>query len=156
MQSTGAARLCWYRRNGFRKVDYVMLTEQEAVFRALQTDQGLRVVFHRTVRRVEGHLFISVRACHCVHNLSKQLKAQGIIDSWGTLHLVLASQRRATVTLKQRDWRTENVRKATRPKPGRFHTCTTWHARPSTRALPPICIAWPCPASHSGPSRNRP
>jgi hypothetical protein len=96
---------------------YIMLTELESVFRSLKTDLGLRPVFHRVDRRVEGHLFISVLAYHFVHTLRLQLKAQGINDSWNTLRQTMATQRRVTVTMQRRDGRTVHVRKATRPKP---------------------------------------
>ena len=96
---------------------YIMLTELESVFRSLKTDLGLRPVFHRIDRRVEGHLFISVLAYHFVHTLRLQLKAHGVNDSWNTLRQALATQRRVTVTLQRRDGRTVHVRKATRPKP---------------------------------------
>jgi transposase len=96
---------------------YIMLTELESVFRSLKTDLGLRPVFHRIDRRVEGHLFISVLAYHFVHTLRTQLKAHGINDSWNTLRQTLAIQRRVTTTLQRRDGRTVHVRKATRPKP---------------------------------------
>ena len=96
---------------------YIMLTELESVLRSLKTDLGLRPVFHRVDRRVEGHLFISVLAYHFVHTLRMQLKAQGINDSWSTLRQTMATQRRVTVTLQRRDGRTVHVRKATRPKP---------------------------------------
>jgi hypothetical protein len=96
---------------------YIMLTELESVFRSLKTDLGLRPVFHRIDRRVEGHLFISVLAYHFVHTLRLQLKAQGVNDSWHTLRQAMATQRRVTVTLQRRDGRTVHVRKATRPKP---------------------------------------
>jgi len=96
---------------------YIMLTELESVFRSLKTDLGLRPVFHRIDRRVEGHLFISVLAYHFVHTLRLQLKAQGINDSWNTLRQTLATQRRVTVTMQRRDGRVVHVRKATRPKP---------------------------------------
>jgi len=96
---------------------YIMLTELESVFRSLKTDLGLRPVFHRIDRRVEGHLFISVLAYHFVHTLRLQLKAHGVNDSWNTLRQTLATQRRVTVTLQRRDGRTVHVRKATRPKP---------------------------------------
>ena len=96
---------------------YIMLTELESVFRSLKTDLGLRPVFHRIDRRVEGHLFISVLAYHFVHTLRLQLKAQGVNDSWNTLRQAMATQRRVTVTLQRRDGRTVHVRKATRPKP---------------------------------------
>ena len=96
---------------------YIMLTELESVFRSLKTDLGLRPVFHRIDRRVEGHLFISVLAYHFVHTLRLQLKAQGVNDSWNTLRQAMATQRRVTVTLQRRDGRTVHARKATRPKP---------------------------------------
>jgi len=96
---------------------YIMLTELESVFRSLKTDLGLRPVFHRIDRRVEGHLFISVLAYHFVHTLRLQLKAQGINDCWNTLRQTMATQRRVTVTLQRRDSRVVHVRKATRPKP---------------------------------------
>ncbi len=103
---------------------YIMLTELESVFRSLKTDLGLRPVFHRVDRRVEGHLFISVLAYHFVHTLRLQLKAQGINDSWSTLRQTMATQRRVTVTLQRRDGRVVHVRKATRPKP-RHQTLAT-------------------------------
>jgi transposase len=96
---------------------YIMLTELESVFRSLKTDLGLRPVFHRIDRRVEGHLFISVLAYHFVHTLRLQLKAHGVNDSWNTLRQTLSTQCRVTVTLQRRDGRTVHVRKATRPKP---------------------------------------
>ena len=96
---------------------YIMLTELESVFRSLKTDLGLRPVFHRVDRRVEGHLFISVLAYHFVHTLRLQLKKHGINDSWNTLRQTLATQRRITVTLQRRDGRTVHIRKATRAKP---------------------------------------
>lgn len=96
---------------------YTMLTNLESVFRSLKTDLGLRPVFHRIDRRVEGHLFISVLAYHFVHMLRLQLKAKGIDDSWQTLREALATQQRVTATLQRRDGRAVHVRKATRPEP---------------------------------------
>jgi hypothetical protein len=103
---------------------YIMLTELESVFRSLKTDLGLRPVFHRIDRRVEGHLFISVLAYHFVHTLRLQLKAHGIHDSWNTLRQAMSTQRRVTATVQRRDGRTVHVRKATRPKP-RHQTLAT-------------------------------
>ena len=96
---------------------YTMLTNLESVFRSLKTDLGLRPVFHRVDRRVEGHLFISVLAYHFVHMLRLQLKAKGIDDSWQTLRDALATQQRVSVTMQRRDGRTVHVRKASRPEP---------------------------------------
>ena len=96
---------------------YIMLTDLESVLRSLKTDLGLRPVFHRIDRRVEGHLFISVLAYHFVHTLRLQLKAKGINDSWHTLRQTMDTQRRVTVTMQRRDGRAVHVRKATRPQP---------------------------------------
>ncbi|MGH8760364.1 MAG: IS1634 family transposase [Burkholderiales bacterium] len=96
---------------------YTMLTNLESVFRSLKTDLGLRPVFHRIDRRVEGHLFISVLAYHFVHMLRLQLKAKGIDDSWQTLRETMTTQQRVTATLLRRDGRAVHVRKATRPDP---------------------------------------
>jgi transposase len=96
---------------------YTMLTNLESVFRSLKTDLGLRPVFHRIDRRVEGHLFISVLAYHFVHMLRLQLKAKGVDDSWETLRETMSTQRRVTATLQRRDGRAVHVRKATRPEP---------------------------------------
>lgn len=96
---------------------YSMLTQLESVFRSLKTDLGLRPVYHRIERRIEGHLFISVLAYHFVHSMRLQLKAQGVDESWQTLRQTLSSQQRITTTLIRRDRRVVHVRKATRPEP---------------------------------------
>jgi len=94
-----------------------MLTNLEAVFRALKSDLGLRPVHHKIERRVEGHLFISVLAYYAVHTIRLQLKAKAIDDSWETIRNTLASQVRITATLQRRDGRVVHVRKSSRPEP---------------------------------------
>ncbi len=96
---------------------YSMLTNLEAVFRSLKTDLGMRPVYHRIERRVEGHLFISLIAYCIVHTMRLQLKAQGIKNSWDTIRDTLSNQVRITTTLQCRDGRTVHVRKASRPEP---------------------------------------
>jgi transposase len=96
---------------------YTMLTDLEAVFRALKSELGLRPVFHRKTERVSGHLFISVLAYHLVHTLRFQLKAAGIHLSWEGVRRELAGQARVTVTLKRADGKTIHIRKATRAEP---------------------------------------
>jgi len=96
---------------------YAMLTNLEAVFRSLKTDLGLRPVFHRIDRRVEGHLFISLLAYCVVHTMRLRLKAKGINDAWETIRNTLSNQVRITTTLKRRDGKTAHVRKASRPEP---------------------------------------
>jgi transposase len=96
---------------------YSMLTNLDAVFRSLKTDLGLRPVYHRIERRVEGHLFISLLAYCVVHAMRLRLKAAGINDSWETIRNTLSNQVRITTTLQRRDGHTIHVRKASRPEP---------------------------------------
>lgn len=65
--------------------DLFLLTNLEVVFRSLKTDLGLRPVYHRIERRVEGHLFVSLLAYCVVHAMRLRLKAAGISDSWETI-----------------------------------------------------------------------
>ena len=60
----------------------IILTELESVFRSLKTDLGLRPVFHRIDRRVEGQLFISVLAYHFVHTLRLRRRCAAPVAAW--------------------------------------------------------------------------
>src|SRR5205085_9070569 len=92
---------------------YSTLTDLEAVIRSLKSELGLRPVYHHSQARVEGHLFITVLAYQLVQTLRRQLKDHNIHDCWATLRNTLAIQRRVTITFKQADGRTLNVRKCT-------------------------------------------
>ena len=96
---------------------YTMLTDLEAVFRALKSELGLRPIFHRKTDRVSGHLFISVLAYHLVHTIRFQLKGAGIQLSWEGVRRELTGQDRVTVTLNRADGKTIHIRKATRAEP---------------------------------------
>ena len=96
---------------------YTTLTDLESVFRSLKSELGLRPVFHSKENRADGHLFITVLAYQLVQFLRTKLKAAGINDSWAGLRETLTIQRRVTISYKQRDGRTLNVRKSTTPDP---------------------------------------
>jgi hypothetical protein len=96
---------------------YVMLTDLEAVFRSLKSERGLRPIFHTMETRTESHLFITVLAYQCVHLIRTELQKHGIHDRWTTLRDVLLLQRRVTVTFRQSDGHTLNVRKSTLAEP---------------------------------------
>jgi transposase len=87
------------------------------VFRSLKSELGLRPIHHSREDRVDGHLFLTVLAYQFVQLIRTQLKSQGIQESWASLRATLSIQRRVTVTFTQRDGRTLNVRKTTRPEP---------------------------------------
>jgi transposase len=96
---------------------YTTLTDLEAVFRSLKSELGLRPIHHSREDRVDGHLFLTVLAYQFVQFIRTRLKSQGIQESWARLRATLSIQRRVTVTFTQRDGRTLNVRKTTRPEP---------------------------------------
>ncbi len=95
---------------------YTLLTDLEAVFRALKSELGLRPVCHQTPPRAEGHLFITVLAYQAVQTIRRRLRAHGETASWSTLRRLLGGQQRVTATFRCADRRTLHVRKATRPE----------------------------------------
>jgi hypothetical protein len=99
---------------------YVMLTDLEAVFRSLNSELGLRPVYHQTAERAEGHLFITVLAYQFVQVIRRRLQAHGITERWSTLRAILAGQCRVTATFRRPDGRTLHVRKATQPEPAQL------------------------------------
>ena len=96
---------------------YTMLTDVEAVFRALKSELGLRPVHHRKPVRAEGHLFITVVAYQAVRVVRRRLAEAGERSSWTTLRNVLAGQQRVTATFRRADGRALHVRAATRAEP---------------------------------------
>jgi len=92
---------------------YTMLTDLESVFRSLKSDLGLRPIFHHKEERTEGHLFITVLAYQLVQVIRRKLKDRGNKLGWMSLRNILSVQQRVTVSFKQKDGRTLNLRKAT-------------------------------------------
>ena len=95
---------------------YTMLTDLESVFRSLKSELGLRPIFHHKEERTEGHLFITVLAYQFVQVIRRKLKSQGNNLSWTSLRNTLSVQQRITATFTQKDGRTLNIRKATKPE----------------------------------------
>ena len=96
---------------------YTMLTDLEAMFRGLESELGLRPVFHHKEHRTEGHLCITMLAYQLVQTIRRKLEAAGETMSWTRLREVLSVQRRITATFRQRDGHTMHVRKATVAEP---------------------------------------
>ncbi len=96
---------------------YILLTDLEAVFRSIKSELGLRPIYHHKEARTDGHLFISVLAYQVVQTLRRQLKEQGIHESWSRLRETLSVQRRVTVSFRRRDGHTLHVRKSTVAEP---------------------------------------
>ena len=96
---------------------YMQLTDVEAVFRSLKSELGLRPIFHRTRKRSDGHLFITVIAYQLVQTVRRRLGEQGQNESWASLRRILEGQQRVTATFRRKDGRTLHVRKPTRAEP---------------------------------------
>jgi hypothetical protein len=84
---------------------------------SLKSELGPRPAYHHKTKRVDGHLFISVLACHLVHTLRLQLMAQGIHLSWDSLCDRLDAQERVTVVLHGEDGMIYHIRKTIRLEP---------------------------------------
>jgi hypothetical protein len=110
---TKAATITWTKN----PVSGSMLTDLEAVFRSLKSELGLRPLFHQQEDRTEGHLFITVLAYQMGQTIRRKLAAQGDHLSGNGLREILAVQQRVTATFRQRDGRTQHVRKATVAEP---------------------------------------
>ena len=98
---------------------YMMLNQVEEAFRALKSELGLRPVFHRLDRRLEGHLFITVLAYHLLAAIQRRLKQHGLSHRWQTLRARLATQMRVTVSLTNDRGERIYLRQTTDPEP--FH-----------------------------------
>ena len=99
---------------------YVMLTRVEEAFRCLKSDLGLRPMYHRKDRRLEGHIFISVLAYHLLVAIQRELKKKGIAHRWDTIRDGMASQVRITASLTTDKGERLHLRQTTDPEP--FHT----------------------------------
>ena len=87
----------------------------EATFRSLRSELGLRPIYHRTRKRVQGHLLISVLAYQAVHTLRLMLRAQGETMSWQKIRYTLASIHRITTVMDESSGRRLEVRQNTQP-----------------------------------------
>jgi len=98
---------------------YNMLTSVEESFRALKSELGLRPLFHRVDRRLEGHLFITVCAYHLLVAIQRELHKNGIRHRWETIRTQMRTQCRVTVSLINDRHQRILIRQTTEPEP--FH-----------------------------------
>ena len=96
---------------------YTTLTDLEAVFRSLESELGLRPIFHQTQSRVDGHLFITLLAYSIIHTIRYKLKREGIHYSWSKIRDILSSQVRVSTSMKCKDGSTLYIRQSTEPTP---------------------------------------
>jgi transposase len=99
---------------------YMMLTFVEEAFRCLKSDLGLRPIYHRKDRRMEGHLFISVLAYHLLVSIQRELKKKGICHHWESIRNLLATQMRVTASVTNDKGERIYIRQTTDPEPFHF------------------------------------
>ena len=98
---------------------YTTLTLVEDSFRSLKSDLGLRPMYHRIDRRLEGHLFISVCAYHLLAAIQRKLRKEGIMHGWELIRMRMASQCRVTAAMTND--REDRIRVRQTTEPESFH-----------------------------------
>jgi len=96
---------------------YMTLIRVEDGFRCLKSELGLRPIYHKIGRRVDGHLFISILAYHLMQSILHRLKGRGIRIRWDTLRNIMCSQTRVTTTIKNSCGEMIHIRSSTVPEP---------------------------------------
>jgi transposase len=99
---------------------YMMLTFVEEAFRCLKSDLGLRPIYHRKDRRMEGHLFITVLSYHLLVSIQRELKRKGICHRWESIRNLLATQMRVTASITNDKGEQIYIRQTTDPEPFHF------------------------------------
>ena len=95
---------------------YTTLTLVEESFRSLKSDLGLRPMYHRKDRRLEGHLFISVCAYHLLAAIQRQLRKEGIVHRLEIIRMRMASQCRVTASMTNVKGERIHIRQTTEPE----------------------------------------
>lgn len=98
---------------------YIMLTRVEHAFRCLKNDIGLRPIFHKIDRRVDGHIFITLLSYHIMQTIQYQLRGKHIHIDWKRIKQELSTQVRVTTIAKTKEGDLLRVRTTTNPEP--FH-----------------------------------
>ena len=94
---------------------YMTLLKAEAGFAQLKGTLGMRPNFHQLEDRVDGHIFISVLACHLLRWVGKRLEAHNDMRDWQTIRRLLGTHSLVTTRLPLADGRIINIRKASQP-----------------------------------------
>jgi transposase len=96
---------------------YMTLGEVEDAFRSLKSELGMRPVFHRRDKRMEGHLFISVLAFHLLASVQRELSRQGIHHRWQTIREQLQNHMRVTSSITNQKGERLHRRQTGDPEP---------------------------------------
>ena len=134
---------------------YIQLTQIEAAFRTLKSDLGLRPIYHRLERRVEGHIFVAFLA-YCLQVTLKnrlQLHAPGLSPT--AVLEKLATVQMIDVWIPTLDERWLVMQRYTQPSPElqllMDKLKLTLPAQPPPRIKVPTVSSTPTPATPFAP-----
>ena len=96
---------------------YIMLTRVEHAFRCLKNDIGLRPIYHKIDRRVDGHIFITLLSYHIMQAIQYRLREKHIYIDWRRIRQELGTQVRVTTTAKTKAGDLLRIRSTTNPEP---------------------------------------
>jgi len=89
---------------------YMTLTRVESAFRSMKETLGLRPVYHQTADRSAAHLFLTVLAYHLLASIENLMTKKGDNRTWGTLRDVMSTLMRGTVSMRDDQGATYNIR----------------------------------------------
>ena len=95
---------------------YMTLTRVESAFRSMKETLGMRPIYHQTADRAAAHLFITVLAYHLLTTIENLMAQQGDTRTWGTLRNVMSTLMRGTVTMRDAQGATYNLRLSGEPE----------------------------------------
>jgi len=114
---------------------YTTLTDLESVFRTLKTELGLRPIFHKTSKRVDAHLFITLIAYTIIHTIRYKLKQHNINYRWETIRDMTNNQVRITTTAKCKDGKILYLRQSSIPNEKHKEILDTLKINPKAGAI---------------------
>jgi len=89
---------------------YMTLTRVESAFRSMKETLGMRPIYHRNAERSEAHLFVTVLAYHLLATIENLMTEKGDTRTWATLRDVMSTLMRGTVTMRDNQGRTYDLR----------------------------------------------
>lgn len=79
---------------------YNTLRRIEDAFRFMKSALGMRPIYHRKEKRVDGHLWITILAYYLIQDVMYRLQKMGITDHWQTIRRHLNSRVRVTAQMR--------------------------------------------------------
>jgi transposase len=95
---------------------YMTLTRVESAFRSMKETLGMRPVYHQTADRSAAHLFVTVLAYHLLATIENLMTQKDDTRTWGTLRDLMSTLVRGTVTMRDDQGTTYNIRLSGEPE----------------------------------------